>query len=317
MNKKQIKFIKSILGKDIFDTLKKAEIGIYRPTTDTVTEPIEIKIGLQIVPRIILSWLFLNLKDKEPGAIIDLDIPFCNGKLVCNKFCGDNYSGEIFSNNKKVADFKYRTIPGIGLIIMSVFELYNDFNLLDEIKQPHCKCGSCSERPVEDCNCESSKINQLQSIIEERLYLNNLISNVVDKKISEREAINELIRNKINEFIQPIIKPKVINQEEPNKENIMESKSKLKDFLENRENKSEIKADIIEESVEKHEIHCPDCGAVLYKGEDNINLCICYGEFMDKKVKIQKSENGKVKLIFPKGIDIQNIKMLFNVFKNR
>ena len=320
----EIQVVKSLLGSDIFEELEKSDIGMFKQNTKTISEPEEIRIALQIVPRVILSWLFLNLKHKVIGDIIDIDIPFVpltapNGscKLQCNKLSADNYSGEIFRDNEKIAEFKYRTLPGIGLIIMSTFELY-DINQLDEIKQHDCKC---------------EKVDKLQDIIDERLKLHSLICDVVDKRISEREAINQLIQSKLNEHIMKINaekKPEEKPEEEKMEEN---SKNKLKDFLEKRKEiekadvaedevpkeieKGDVAEDEVPKEIEKSEVKCPDCGSTLLKnGDNNINLCICYGEYMDKKIKVKKSEDNKVKLIFPKGLDVQNIRMLFNVFKN-
>ncbi len=298
MNIKQIKLAKSLLGNDILEVLEKAEI--YKPSTNTVVEPDEIKIALQIVPRSILSFLFAHLKPLQAGDYKEIDLPFANGRLCVNKLSSDNYSGSVIGEGKRILEFKYRSLPGIGLILMSGFELY-DIEQLKEIKQ--------EPSPEHD-----SKISKLQDIIDERLKLYSLISCVVNKKLSERDAIKELINSRLNQSIalanSPIIELGIeIEREHEPKEDMevkeLDKKSKLKEFLESRENKREESIDL-----NRSEIFCPDCKSLLYKGEDNIKLCICYGSFYNKEIKIQKAENGRVRFNFPKKFDIDNIEML-------
>ena len=42
----------------------------------------------------------------------------------------------------------------------------------------------------------------------------------------------------------------------------------------------------------------------IYKGEDDVKLCICYGDFMNKNIKINKSDDNRVKLDFPESFEI-------------
>jgi len=289
MNEKQINLVKSILGDDIFEVLEKTEI--HKLNTNTSLDPEEIKLALQIVPRSILSYLFAHLKHRATGDIIDLELPFANAQLHVNKQGPDNYRGEIYQDGKKVLEFLHRSLPSIGLLILTTFELY-DMSLLDEVKK--------------DVK-ESDKQEKLQDIIDERLNLNRLICDVVDKRISEREAIDKLIRNKLHEHIVTVSHMK---EEAPMEQE--SKKNKLKLFLESRERRRE-------ESVEldKSEVKCPDCDTALYKGGDNIKLCICYGQYHNKDIKFKKSENGKVELKFPKSFDIDNIEMLLDALKNK
>lgn len=296
MDLKDIKIVKSILGEDIFDVLKKYEI--YKPNTKTVVDPEEIKVALQIVPRAILSFLFNNLRDKEVGEVVELDLPFCpNSKLNINKQGADNYKGEIIKDGKKISEFQYRSLPSIGLILLSTFELY-DMSLLNEVKEPK----------TEECN---KKVEQLQDVIDERLTFHRLIQDVVDRRINEREAINRLINEKLNNHIKMVnvISTEIEETDEMKEE---DKTNKLRQFLENREKKRQ-------ESIEldKSEIKCPDCGTSLYKGGDSVKLCLCYGEFMNKEIKIKKNENGTVNLNFPKSFHIDNIEMILEAIKKR
>lgn len=295
MNSRDAKIVKSVLGEDVFDDLEKFEI--YKPETATVVDPDEIKVALQIVPRTILSYLFANLKWKEVGESCDLELPFCpEARLHVDKKGPDNYHGELTKAGKVLSKFQHRSLPSIGLILLTSLELY-DISQLDEIK-------SQQQKPeVEE------KAHKLQDIIDDRLAMHRMVQNVVDRKISEREAIDKLIKEKLNYHIM------MANSSKDAEESMEDSKkTKLRQFLENRERRRQ-------ESVEidKNEITCPDCDTTLWKTEDRnkIKLCICYGENMNREIKFTKSEDGKIKLKFPKSFDIENVEMLLDAIKNK
>lgn len=301
MKLKDAKIVKSILGEDIFDALKKS--AIYKPETKTALQPEEIRIALEIVPRSVLSFLFANLKYRETNDVIDLDLPWAlNSKLHVNKLGSDNYSGEITKEGKRIYEFQHRSLPSIGLILLSVFELY-DLDMLNEIK----------EKPV--VNETQEKIGKLQELIDERLMLHNLIKDVVDKRLFEREAISKLIKEKLTEHVLSTSMVQAEKKEEPKEESMEDNKkSKLRLFLENREKKRQ-------ESVEmdkSEDIACPDCKTIIHKKETKeIIPCICYGEFFGKSIKIDVAEDGKVKIKFPKTFDIENVEMLLEAFKKQ
>jgi len=294
MKKKDAKLVKSILGNDIFDELKKS--SIYQPETKTALNPEEIRIALEIVPRSVLGFLFAHLKNRSIGEVIDIQLPWSeNTQMHVNKLGQDNFNGEIVKDGKKIYEFMHRSIPSLGLVLMSVFELY-DIEQLNEIKQQK------AEPQVQD------RLDRLQDIIHQRLMLQGLIQDVVDKRISEREAISKLIKEKLQEHIEAqAVVPVQAESTEENK------KSKLRQFLDNREKKRQEAFEL----DKSEDIHCPDCASVIYKKEASaITPCICYGEFFNKNIKITKSENNKVKINFPKSFDIENIEMLLEALKN-
>lgn len=310
---KYIQVAKKLLGEDIFEELKKSEIGsgIFKPNTNTALDPEEIKIALQIVPRAILSYLIANLKPLEEGGNIELALPFAPATMYVTKMSHDVYQGEIAENGKRKTEFKNRSLPGIGLILMSTFELY-DTSDLGNIRQ---------EREDEP------KAAKLQEIIDERLKLHCLIRDVVDQRLSEREAIKKLIADRIAEQFnyedeteeieeaEEDISVEVSDDEPEESEDIMDNlskKSKLKEFLENREKKRTEKVEL-----DKNEtISCPDCKTNLYKGENHFKLCLCYGEHFNKEIKIKKAEDGKYKFKFPKSFDLDNVEMLLEAIKS-
>lgn len=284
MNERQIKLIAKTLGSDFISDLKECEICGVDGT----------KIELQIVPRTVLAYLVLHLKGKEVGSVSDLDLPFAeNTKLNVTKFSKDNYSGKLIQGDKEIAQFKYKTLAGLGLILMSSLELY-DIDQLKVEKQPEEK--------------------GLQALIEEKLYLHALISDVIEKKLSQRDAIKQLVDAKLNQSVVEANEPKEAEEPEQTIEiEVPDKKSKLRAFMEKRESN---KVRIIDK-LQKSEIKCPDCKTTMYDGKDSIRLCICYGEHRNKEIKIQKGENDRIKLQFPKDIEIEGIDMLLDTIKNK
>lgn len=299
LSSKDISLVKSILGDDVFETMEKSEIsgGLYKKNTKTALDPEEIRIALEIVPRTILSFLMSCLKHKEEGHTCSVDLPFAPGaKLECYKLGPDNYSGEIIKEGKVCAEFKHRSIPGIGLIILTTFELY-DVDKLEETKAA----------PVGD------KTEKLQALIDDRLELNRLVRDVVDRRIAERTAIDMMIRHRLhNHIIAAQVEQEKPEEENKEEEKMDSKKSRLRQFLEKREEKRKEKV-----QIDKSEVKCPDCKSTLYKNEykNKINLCICYGDNMNKDIKFVKSENGKVNFKFPKSFDIEDVEMLLDAMK--
>jgi len=145
---KHVQIVKSILGEDIFEDLEKIEM--FKPDTNSTLDPAEIKIALQIVPRAVLGFLIANLKPLNVGGNLDLPLPFADAILHVNKISQDVYTGDVVQRGKRITEFKYRSLPGVGLILMSTFELYNVSDL-DKLK---------------DQEPEESSIDKLQKIID-------------------------------------------------------------------------------------------------------------------------------------------------------
>ena len=115
MEDKEARIVESILGNDIFSKLEKSEI--YKKNTKSAVDPEEIKVALQIVPRAVLTYLFSNLKYRDIGEPIELDLPFApNATMHINKLGPDNYKGEVIRNGERLVEFQHRSLPAIGLI---------------------------------------------------------------------------------------------------------------------------------------------------------------------------------------------------------
>lgn len=339
--------IKSMLGEDFFEILQK-NYDIYKPDTKTVTGIDEMYIGLRIVPRAIISFLVSNLSDLKRYGSKEIILPFVtNAKMQINKVDNDSYSGQIYVDQKKINDFQYRSIPGVGLVLMTTFELYE----VEELKE------------VKEKEEETFDVDKLQKLIDERLSIYALVDKVVNDKLAQRDAVDILMKEKLAQVLSDNRKKakarKKTKKEEPKKlgrkrkvtkgqiafivkmkdkdlsweqiaekfnkkyseskntETVKKYYQRYKDITsEKPEEKSAQSIESGESSqIQKTEhINCPDCGGILYDGGSHLNLCICYGEDWDKQINIQKRENS-IKMFFPKNIDKDNIQMLLKTLR--
>lgn len=306
-------FLKKTLGEDFMESLSKVEL--WKPGTKSTIDHEELRTALQIVPRTVMALL---IKELVPMSIsenktIDLFVSG-NAKLEVTKHERDVYSGQILQDNKQVVEFKLRALPGVGLIIMSAFELYDMENL---INSPVTK-----EPLVEDAE---SKIHKL---IDERLALHDLVEKVVEKKMVQKEAIHSMILMKLTEelektraasrakdrLLEAVIPPvhvpapmvPVMKSDSPKKG------SPVKEFLENRKKK---RGEYSIEMAKGETVDCPDCRKNIFDGT-LFSGCVCLGDDMQRKVFIKKSEDG-IKVRFSRGWDQENIEMLLEVMRKK
>jgi hypothetical protein len=305
MNKNAEAFLIKTLGGDFLkslgENLSKSEI--YKQGTRTVIDTNDLFQGLQIVPRALLSLLIRELAPMQIDDNKDVEIP---GKehtvMKVTKHERDSFSGQVIQNNIKIYDFMHRSIPGIGLVLMSLLELYN----VEEI---------------DEHQAEPSREGEINRIIDERMNLHALVNKVVDGKLMQRDAIQQLFVAKLNQLSQEhkkIVedhKEIMAAKEEPKPAAIIIIKPKkprpLEEFVENRKKKLNKKEHFIK--MEKSEaVSCGDCGQSIFS--DGIySGCICYGE-NNKKLHIKKSEDG-YKIRFGRGWDVENIEMLLEVLR--
>jgi hypothetical protein len=291
---KAIEFLSKALGRDGFEELNKT-VELFKKKTNTVLDPEEMKIALQIVPRTILSFLQKELGSMKEDEGKKIKIPVeTEAYLQVTKFANDVYSGEVIQSGKVVSSFRYRSLPGVGLVLVSAFELYDISDLSHMGKQ--------------DFGAEEKVI---QDLIDEKLRVRDLVSKVVDQKLSEREAIDQMIRLRLSQMLV---------ESENKKEEIQVSDKpvkkplKLKEFLEKKEAKK--KAAVYEIKIEKSEnVTCPDCKKKIFDNS-GFSGCVCFGPDRNKKIHIRKSEGG-ISLSFSKTWDAENIEMLLEVLRER
>jgi hypothetical protein len=311
-------FLSKTLGKDFFESLAKVEL--WKPGTRTTVDHEEIKTALMIVPRTIMALLIRELTPMTIGETKEIKLEVGSDSMVrLSKHERDVYSGEVFENNIMIVDFKYRSIPGVGLVIMSAFEMYDTEKLIDNDKK----------QPAEDVT------KKLQILIDERLALHDLIGKVVDKKIEEKDAIKQLLMAKLTEDVAPVVpsfearahelsdngpsypSPELIEKamEEGFKEGVKAKKaSPLKGFLDQRKRKQS-PTEFAIEMAKNEQVDCPDCKKNIFDGKV-FSGCICLGDDMDKKIHIKKTEQG-INIRFGRGWDVENIEMLLEVLRSK
>ncbi len=290
------KFLAKALGDDGLEQLRKFEL--YKIKANKVLDHEEIRTALQIVPRAVLSLLQNELgpMKAEEGKEVKLPVE-PEAILSVTKFENDVYSGDIRQGGQIVAKFQHRSMPGIGLVIMSAFELYDVQQLT-------------SMEPAK----ESKDTRDIQSIIDERLGMRDLISQVVDKKLAERDAIDSLIRLRLTQIVREAMADKPEVKVVPSV--IVAAPQKplaLKGFLEKKASKRNESFNI---QIEKNEkVNCPDCGKEIFvKGM--YSGCICFGDDRKNKIYIRKTEDG-FSMRFPKSWDVENIQMLLEALRDR
>ena len=177
--------LNTILDDEFLVTLAKSA-DLYKIGSNSVLDPEEIRIGLKVVPRAVMSMLISELVPMEINSHKDIKLPFgISAYVSANKNASDDYTGSVYSNNKLVYDFKNRSIPGLGLILLSTFELYDVEKLND------------SQKETGDIG------NKVQKLIDERMELHSLVGRVVEDKMAQREAIHKLMMDRLSNAMKP------------------------------------------------------------------------------------------------------------------
>jgi hypothetical protein len=301
-------FLKKTLGDDFLESLQKFDL--WKPDTKSVTDHNELFQGLKIVPKVLLSFLIKELTPMNIDETKEIKLPVASDSLMrVTKHGPDVYSGEIIDNNKKLTEFKFRPIPGVGLVVLSAYELYS----MDDLDK-------------ESITTPSQEVN-INKLIDDRMHLHSLINQVVDGKLMHRDAIQQLLMAKLNQMgteHKEILKDHKEIMAEPKKEEPkasvvinIEAPKKLRplsEFVESRKKKL-AKKEFVVEMVKSETVDCPDCGQTIF-GDSGISACLCYGNDMGRKVYMKKSEDG-IKLSFPKSWSAENIEMLLEALRRK
>src|SRR5579863_481385 len=293
-------FLKHTLGEDFLESLVKVEL--WKPGTKSTTDHEEIRTALQIVPRTVIALLIKELSPMLIGDNKAIQLPVSDdATLNATKHERDVYSGDIVCGGKKLTEFKFRSIPGVGLVIMSTFELYDMDNLINS--------------PAQDPEPSTPAVNlKIQKLIDERLALHDLIGQVVDKKIMEKDAVHQLVMRKLTEMMED--RKKIVEITKIQEESTLQSDpyfrgmtngmkvsesivtKKEPKFVEAPKKKRPL-AEFLEKAKKKHEysvvmakgeqVDCPDCGKNIFDGKVFAS-CICFGD--SGKVFIKKEKDG-------------------------
>ena len=308
-----ISFVKAAIGDEGFEELRKNQI--FRSSTNTVVLVEELDAALRIVPKILLSYLVQKLKPMSSGEESIIEIP---GHEECyirvTKQDSDVYIGQFIKNGQVVHNFKHSTIPNIGAHLVTYFEMYDRIIESEQTK-------------------ESEAVDQkIQRMIEEKLALRDMISDVVDKKMQEKEAIQQMIMNRIASSLtvnkEPTVTIEVQKKEnggfeldkkeegastEPHKQKLHDMRSRLSQI--NKSKRSISKSEVI--VIEDKEAHCPDCSKKIFTKSEGYHGCVCFGEDMKSKIYMAKTEDGKISLRFPKKWNPDNVKMFLDILNKK
>jgi hypothetical protein len=313
MKEKAQELIKNMLGDSFIEDLAKFEMVNLK--TNTAISHEEIADAFKVVPRAVMSWLISTLSGLPEGDTKEVILPFgkaSGAKMNVNKKASDVYSGEIFKDGKIINRFQYRSIPGIGLVLLTTFELYDIDNLIDnkQISEPIVAQKPEIKPEIAINNNFSSLYGAIGQIIEEKLALRDLIEKVVDKKIDQKQAVQDLflirMANEIKAFSSI---PKKEESKEVKKEDKKPEKiTKLKKFLDKKKNKTF--------NLKKSEnVFCPDCTKEILNEKGFVG-CVCFGNNRKSQINLIKTENG-IKMSFSKDWEPENIEMLLSILQKR
>lgn len=304
-------FLNNILDDEFVTNLAKSA-DLYKIGSNSILDPEEIRIGLKVVPRAVMSMLISELSQMPINSSKRIQLPFGqNAWMDVNKNAADDYTGSVYGTNKLVYDFKNRSIPGLGIILLSTFELYD----MEELtKAPEV----LSLQPDE----------KIQRIIDERMEMHSLIARVVDNKLAEREAIHKLMMDKLTEAlknpiatvppsiatntvaIHPIATPIEVKSSDIVKKEIAKKQLPLKKFLDRKKPK-----EYHVQMAKSETVDCDSCGKTIF-GNNSFSSCICFGENMCSKIWIKKTDTG-LDIKFSNNWTVDNIEMLLETLRGK
>ncbi len=309
--------LKSILDDEFLETLAKSA-ELYKIGSNTALDPDEIRIGLKVVPRAVMSLLISELTPMGINTHKDISLPFGeNSKMAVNKNAADDYTGSVYSSNKLVYDFMNRSIPGLGIILLSTFELYDMDRISENAPNLHMGDGDIDRK--------------VQKLIDERMELHSLVNKVVEDKLAQREAIHKIMMSKLADALKanpveksaPVMTPSPTAPTMPvgvplevKSEDIVKKEKKkelpLKKFLDRKKKTKEYRVEISKSET----VNCQDCGQTIFGEVSGFSGCICYGPDQNRKIWIKKAEDG-VQLKFSRGWDPENIECLLEALRGR
>lgn len=345
--------LKNILDDEFLETLAKSA-DLYKIGSNTVLDPEEIRIGLKVVPRAVMSMLISELVPMEINSSKNVQLPF--GKMAymaCNKNAADDFTGSVYSDNKLVYSFRNRSIPGLGIILLSTFELYD----VEKIAEPY-------NSPIGHTGDNEDLNKKVQKLIDERMELHSLVGKVVEDKISQRDAIqklmmfklqealakeakikqqitnvaniakdpgnahaneymrgmangvevtNAVVHNKEPDFVEAPKKPLNLKPEDIAKKEAPISKGSPLKDFLDRKKPKEPKEHTVE-MIKSEAIGCDSCGQIIFS-QNSYSGCLCLGPDQYKKIWLKKTEGG-VKIKFSKGWDEENIEQLLETLRS-
>jgi hypothetical protein len=290
--------VNSMFGEQFLEKLtKNAEIAIHKPLAAYGINGSEIAQSLNVIPRAVMSWLVLNILPMKVGDSLNRPLDPIDPLVQFNvqKIDRDLYNGTLEKGGKEITRFKNRTLPGIGLVIMSTLELYKPEDLQNMPEQPAPVAAACQHSINHEMLLrDSAKAGLFSQLTYEEILKLRIKTEI---ELARLKTEIEAMRN----ISAPVVPAEPVAQ-------------KLRRFLENRDiEKSERTFEIILAKSENSS--CADCGQPICVNGKLIG-CLCLGDQRNDKIFLKKTEKG-TQIKFSKSWDIENIELMLDILKRR
>jgi hypothetical protein len=286
----------TIFGESFLDKLQKnGDIGVLKPLAGYTTNGAEIATALNVIPRAVMSWLVLNVLPMKVGDIMSRPLDPIDPLVTCNvqKIDRDLYNGSLDLGGREITRWKNRTLPGIGMVILSTLELYKPEEVLAMPEQAPKEAAAV-------------QLNVNHEMIARDASKADMFAQMTYEEILRFRIQTEMELNRLRAEVRTMKEPQ---EGEPGPVGF-----KLRRFLENRDiQKREGTFQVILSKGE--EVSCPDCGQSVYS-EEQFHPCVCFGENRNSKIFLKKNEHGTT-LKFSKNWDPENVEMLLDILKRR
>jgi hypothetical protein len=184
-----------LVGVDGVETLSKA---IFRASTASVADPLELYLPLLVVPRAILSWLAENLTAMEVGEDKDFHFPSRPDTTIhVVKDLPDVYRGKFIREGKVIHTFDKSTIPSLGGHMMSVMESYDFLQDKDSPRKPLDGNGTELSSKLIDLKIKELEHDNYQKLIG---TIGTLVDALVSKhkdRVDFKEALEDMGKEEV------------------------------------------------------------------------------------------------------------------------
>lgn len=320
------KLIKSIIGEELFESLKKS---LEKIPTSSIIDLSEMNASFNIAPKALVAFLIRELKPMNSGAAKEIKLPFEeDAHMLVNKQAPDVYNGHIRVGGKIVHEFRFTAIPQLAAHIMSTFEMHDDSRM-------YHKEESGSNALQERMDSIESKLNSLQiQMLENKI--NDLMRIVANSPEEAKKSEDIVDIEPLQQSEAPVIKKSAFSGEDigklkkanglmpkmptppkagstggvqGGKTGLIGTKTTATDSKVTQHKQKNPYLKTLKMSLNKTEnSKCPDCGQPEVVSGNPIR-CACFQALSEPK--IQKSENGTVSVSFKPDWDEDAITTLY------
>ena len=308
-------FLNNVLGEEGVEDLRKFEAALFKPKSNVTVSIEEMALGLQIVPRSVMAFLKNILIPMKVGDSKKVEIPISkNSWMNIEKKDIDVYSGDIFRNGEEAARFKFRSLPGVGLTFLTVFEMY-EASGLDH--NPKVKLDEKTDKAIQE-DIELKVKDKIESRHQIDPKNKEALADFVNSSlISYKDAIGALINEKLSEALRGIDLKETKETEIPK---IKEAKSMKKNLNSDLEaflgNKKQKKNSFKIELKKSDKCACDTCGKEIF-GNDIFSGCVCMGTDAQNRVHVLRKSDNSVIVKFHKSWDEENTEVLVSILRSK